>query len=67
LRVIPSGSKRHVRELPHERLERHAVLEAERDRRGERVHHALDRRALLPDVGQEDLAEASVLVLAGVM
>ena len=60
LRVEP-----HVAELLHEDLERHPVLEAERDRRREGVHHAPHRRAFLADVGQEDLADISVLVLAG--
>src|ERR687891_690657 len=36
-----------------------------RDRGRERVHQALDRRALFADVGQEDLADRAVLVHAG--
>ena len=55
----------HVAELAHERLERHAVLEADRDRGRERVHHPAQGRAVLADVGQEDLAQRAVLVAAG--
>ena len=36
-----------------------------RDRRRERVHHAAEGRALLADVGEEDLPERAVLVDAG--
>src|ERR1700761_4067410 len=48
------GLEAGVRELLAEQLERHAVLQAHRDRRRERVHQARDRRAFLrhPD---EDL------------
>src|SRR6202012_1443225 len=35
------------------------------DRGGEGVQHAAQRRALLADVGEEDLADRAVLVLAG--
>ena len=45
-------------------LQRHAVLQAERDRDGEVVHHRPEGRALLVHV-DEDLAEAAVLVFAG--
>ena len=55
----------HVAELAHEVFERHAVLEAERDRRREGVHQPPHRRALLADVGEEDLADRAVLVFAG--
>ena len=67
LRVVghPLRVEAHVGELAHERLERHAVLERDRDRRGERVHHAAQRRALLADVGEEDLADRAVLVHPG--
>src|SRR4051794_17385546 len=50
----PLGVEAHVAELLDERLERHAVLQRDRDRRRERVHHAAEGRALLADVGQED-------------
>src|SRR5919109_1453715 len=54
-----------VAELVDEHLKRHAVLEADRDRGRECVHQALDRRALLADVGEEDLADRAVRILAG--
>ena len=59
------GVEAHVAELAHERLQRHAVLEPDRDRGRERVHHPAQRRAVLADVGEEDLAQRAVLVLAG--
>src|SRR5450631_2699251 len=59
------GLEAHVAELPYKRLERHAVLQRDRDGRREGVHHAAQRRALLADVGEEDLADAAVLVHAG--
>src|SRR4051794_27836792 len=61
----PLRVEAHVAELLDERLERHAVLQRDRDRRRERVHHAAEGRALLADVGQEDLADRAVLVHAG--
>ena len=48
----------------HELLERHAVLEPERDGDGEAVHEAAEGRAFLVHV-EEDLAQRAVLVLAG--
>ena len=65
VRGDPFRLEAHVGELPHERLERHAVLQRDRDRRRERVHHAAEGRALLADVGEEDLADRAVLVHAG--
>ena len=47
-----------------ELLERHAVLQAERDGDGEAVRHAAEGGAFLVHV-DEDLAERAVLVLAG--
>src|SRR5207248_10158248 len=61
----PLRVKAHVAELAHERLERYPVLEPDRDRGRERVHHAAQGRAVLADVGEEDLAQRAVLVLAG--
>src|SRR4029453_6829883 len=61
----PLRLEAHVGELAHERLERYPVLERDRDRGRERVHHAAERRALLADVGQEDLPDRAVLVHAG--
>ena len=55
----------HVGELPHEVFERHPVLQAEGDRGGEGVEQPAHRRALLADVGEEDLADRAVGVLAG--
>jgi hypothetical protein len=45
-------------------LERHAVLQADRDRDGEVVHHRPEARAFLVHV-DEDLAERAVVVFAG--
>src|SRR3712207_8617011 len=45
-------------------LERHPVLQGDRDRRRERVQQAAEGRALLADVGEEDLADRPVLVHA---
>ena len=45
-------------------VERHAVLQAERDGDGEVVHHRAEGGALLVHV-DEDLAEAAVVELAG--
>ena len=45
-------------------LQRHAVLQAERDRDGEIVHHGAEGGAFLVHV-DEDLAEAAVVVFAG--
>ncbi len=45
-------------------LERHAILQAERDRDGEVVDDGAERRAFLMHV-DEDLAEAAVIVFAG--
>ena len=45
-------------------LERHAVLQAERDRDGEVVDEGAQRRAFLVHV-DEDLAEAAVVIFAG--
>jgi hypothetical protein len=47
-----------------ELVERHAVLQAERDRDREAVHQAAEGGALLVHV-EEDLAERAVFVLAG--
>src|SRR6476619_671918 len=67
LRVLghPLRLEAHVAELAHEDVERDAVLEAERDRRGEGVEQPAHGRSLLADVGEEDLADGAVLVLAG--
>ena len=56
----PFRLEAHVGELAHQGLQRHAVLERDGDRRGERVHHAAEGRALLADVGQEDLPDRAV-------
>jgi site-specific DNA recombinase len=61
----PARLEAHVGELRDVDLERHAVLEAERDRDHERVHQARQRRALLGDV-HEDVAGGAVLVEADV-
>ena len=53
-----------VGELLHERLERDAVLQPDRDGDREGVHHAGQRRALLAEL-EEQLAEAVVRVGAG--
>ena len=50
----------HVRELRDVHLERHAVLQAQRDRDHERVHQAGEGRALLRDV-DEDVAGRAVV------
>src|SRR5204863_29935 len=50
-----------VTELVAEYLERHAVLQGQRDRRGEAVHQAGDRRTFFRR-GDEDLARSPVLV-----
>ena len=57
---LEAGEDEGVDEL----LERHAVLQAERDGDREAVHQAAEGRALLVHV-DEDLAERAVLVLAG--
>ena len=48
----------------HELVQRHAVLQAERDGDGEAVGHAAEGGPFLVHV-EEDLAERAVLVLAG--
>ena len=53
-----------VGELRDEGLQRHAVLQADRDRDREGVHHAGQGRALLAEL-EEDLAELAVVVGAG--
>ena len=53
-----------VGELLDEGLERHAVLQADRDGDREGVHHAGQGRALLAEL-EEDLAELRVVVGAG--
>src|SRR5439155_611634 len=62
---LPARLEPHVRELRHVHLERHAVLEAERDRDHEGVHEAGERRAFLGDV-DKDVAGRPVLVEADV-
>ena len=57
--VNPAGSKPAVGELVDEDLERHAVLQPDRDRRPQDVHQAADRRALLRH-GDEKLAGPAV-------
>ena len=54
----------HVGELGHVRVERDAVLQADRDGHGEGVHHASQRRALLAEL-EEHLAHAVVRVAGG--
>src|SRR5690606_37479548 len=51
-------------ELADERLQRDAVLQADRDRDAERVHDAGQGRALLAEL-EEDLAQGAVVVGAG--
>ena len=67
VRVVREAARleAHVRELRDVDLERHAVLEAERDRDHERVHEAGEGRALLGDV-DEDVAGRAVVVEADV-
>ena len=48
----------------HVFLQRHAVLQAKRDRDGEVVHHGAEGGAFLVHV-DEDLAEAAVVIFAG--
>src|SRR5579875_3347449 len=65
IRVVGDAGRleAHVRVLPHEGRERHAVLETEAHRDREGIHDARQRRALLGDL-HEDLAGPAVLVLA---
>ena len=58
--VAPARLEAHVGELRDVHLERHAVLEAERDGDHERVHQAGEGRALLGDV-DEDVARRAVV------
>ena len=60
----PEGSKRVIGERLDELLERHAVLQADRDRDREAVHERAEGSAFLVHV-DEDLAELAVDVLAG--
>ncbi len=62
--TMPVGLEAREDEGLHELLERHAVLQADRDRDGEVVHQRAEGGAFLVHV-DEDLAEAAVLVLAG--
>jgi hypothetical protein len=61
---MPAGSKRVKVKASTNFLERHAVLQAERDGDGEVVHQAAEGGAFLVHV-DEDLAERAVLVFAG--
>src|SRR6187455_1358342 len=61
----PARLEAHVAELRDVHVERHAVLEPERDRDHERVHEAGQGRALLRDV-HEDVAGRPVLEEADV-
>ena len=61
----PRRLEAHVAELRDVHLERHAVLEAERDGDHERVHQAGEGRALLRDV-DEDVARRAVVEQADV-
>ena len=65
IRVVGDAGRLEARmgELVHQRLQRHAVLQRQRDRGRERVHQAGDRRAFLAH-RQEDLARRAVLVHA---
>jgi hypothetical protein len=60
----PGRLEAHVHELRDVRLERHAVLQADRDADRERVEQTGQRRALLAEL-DEDLAEPVTRVLAG--
>ena len=62
--TIPDGSNRVKVKALDELLERHAVLQAHRDRDREIVHQRAKGRALLVHVDKE-LGEPAVLVLAG--
>ena len=62
--TIPDGSNRVKVKTLDELLERHAVLQAHRDRDREIVHQRAEGRALLVHV-DKDLGEPAVLVFAG--
>ena len=61
---MPAGSNLVKVKASHIFLERHAILQAERDRDGEVVHHRAEGGAFLVHV-DEDLAEAAVVEFAG--
>ena len=62
--TMPDGSNRVNVNASTILFERHAVLQAERDRDGEIVHQRAERRALLVHV-DKNLGDAAVIVFAG--